>query len=205
MIWIGLIAFGIFGLCTVGGYAGWIAITIGAIGLVWKYVNQEKSGNQEPSSDAEADMKTIEIPDDAHDAVEAFARLVGRIYAILDQAYTRDKYFYQACIKLRFGDDDISSHAEFSLDFDWNMEGFFASHGYRLGDGFSVDGDSVCYMSDQVQNLYSWLDATGVEKERIGLVLIDRIITTFMSNCPSAYVEHKSYQERDFFVLFKFK
>lgn len=85
------------------------------------------------------------------------------------------------------------------------MERFFESYGYRLGDGFSVDGDSVCYMSEQVKNLYSWLDATGVEKERRGLVLIDRIVSTFMNSCPSAYVEHKSYQESDFFVLFKFK
>lgn len=158
-------------------------------------------------------LTTVNIPDDAHDAVEVFAKLVNKTCAILDQAYTRDKYFNQVCIDLKFGEDDASSLAEFSFNFDWNMEGFLEAYGYSLGKGFSVDGEDVCYKSDRVQGLYSWLGAEAMERKRTGgvfnahfaMALTDGIVATFVNNCPSAYVNYKSPKENGFFVIFKFK
>lgn len=218
MAWVGLIAFSILGLCVQGADTlwAWVLIVVALVAIGVRFHKNNSSADERCNDEDELQSvqeQVIEIPDDAHDAVEVFAKLVARTYAILDQAYTRDKYFYQACIKLEFGDDDASSHAEFTFDFDWNMERFYEKFGYRLGSGLSADGDSVCYKSDHVRNLYSWLGAASIEQKLNGgkfdihmaMVLCDGIVSTFVNNCPSAYVEYKSSQESGFFVLFKFR
>lgn len=218
MVWLGLIGFSIFGLCVQGintlSLWAWVLIAISVVVLVAKYKKNTEVGNEDSSeTNYEKSPQLIEMPADAHDAVEAFAKLVSRTYAILDQAYTRDKGYYQACIELSFGEDDTSSRAEFDFHFDWNMVGFYEKHGYTLGRGFSVDGENVYFKSDTVHNLYSWIGEAATKKRNSGgtfdlhlaMALAEGIAATFVNNCPSAYVEYTAPSEEKFVVFFRFR
>lgn len=214
MIWYVLIGFGVFCLCAVGGMGGWLLIAIGIAGLSWKLMHKNMDDNYESSSDIVSDNKIIEIPDDAYAAVEAFARFTNSTYRMIQQMSPgRDKYFYQIIISLQYGSDDASSKAEFSFDFDYNMESFHESFGYELGSGFSVDGDYVYYRSQSIRNLYSWVGAATLQQRESGLHFdkylaaecANGIVATVENNCPDAYVSSKSASENGFHLIFKFR
>lgn len=184
-----------------------------ALPYVIDFVDGFRANNQE-KSEPEKSFHTITMPDDAHDAVEVFARLTHNTYTMIEQMSPgRDKYFYQVVIKLKFGEDDSSSHAEFQFDFDYNMDGFHEHFGYKLGTGFSVENDYVYYRSSNIRNLYSWIGAATLQHRESGLpfdkYLADEcangIVATVVNNCPNAYVSSKSASEDGFYLVFKFR
>lgn len=81
MIWMGLIIFSVLGLCLQGldTFWAWILIAVAVVALVVKSKKNSSSANKRCKDEDESQSiqgKMIEIPEDAHDAVETFARLV---------------------------------------------------------------------------------------------------------------------------------
>lgn len=213
MIWIVILVIGILGLWLDCGGMSWLFVVIGAGGFgikLWKDEVDRKRTMKPPKKQ----LQLVEMPDDAHDAVAAFARLAHRTYSVIQQMDPeRDKYFYQIVIKLNLGADDKTSKANFSFEFDWNMDGFHENFGYKLGDGFTVKDDVVSYKSDHVRNLYSWVGAAALESKQTGRpfdkhhaeMSAKGIVATVVNSCPVAYVHTKYATEDEFYVLFKFK
>ena len=185
----------------------WIAIIVLAVIL---YVLIKKENRKETKSDPSINKRgnvIVSIPNDAHDAVERFASIASQTQSFLKQNGWWGNPVARASILFTFGADDQHSKVSMWFDFDTSMEGFHERLlGYRLGDGFSVNGDKVLYESMQIQNLQQWL---GIKLENISngnnSSLLEPIATTFINNCPDAYVESKAIDQTGYFVGFKFR
>ncbi|MBQ3484389.1 MAG: hypothetical protein IJA77_02650 [Clostridia bacterium] len=157
-------------------------------------------------------LKDFNVPNDAHDAVEMFANLACYTYRLINQmAPDRDRCFYRILILLKQRTEMEYGCAKFSFDFDWNMDGFHRTFGINLGDGFKIDGDTVIYESNSIDNLESWL-VTGAEwRKTAGLPLkdaADPIAATVLNNCSDAYVDLQNVSSDNgwsFLVTFKFR
>lgn len=186
----------------VGSVWGGIIVTVTAI--------QTKQDRQTHASNFAAQKpRTYHIPQDAHDAVEAFARLACTVYNWIQRTCPgRDKHLYWVVIRLTFGTDDSNAHAKFKFDFDYGMGSIQHILGMELGEGFTIKGDDVEYEADNIENLYSWV---GCDVERLkaqGAALktaADPIVTTVVNNCPDAYVEAKVADADGFYVTFRFR
>ena len=195
-------AAGVFAWVVIGCIWGGIIVAVTAI-------QAKLDGHAPASNPTPQKSRPYHMPQDAHDAVEAFARLACTTYNWIQRKYPeRDKHLYWIVIKLKFGTDDSNAHAKFKFDFDYGMGGIQHILGMELGEGFSINGDDVEYESEKIENLRSWV---GIAVERLkaqGASLnsaADAIVATVENNCPDAHVDAKVADEDGFYVTFRFR
>ncbi|MBR4080488.1 MAG: hypothetical protein IKK21_01730 [Clostridia bacterium] len=183
---------------TLGGF---MVLALIAWGGWWFYKNvMSSSGSSSGGSSSTpepAPLRVIEMPDDAHGAVEQFARLANDTRNMIKRMGGHDPYFDFVSINLKYGADDYSGIAEFKMDFDYSMSDFH-KHLFHseLGSGFSVDDDTITYRSHNVCGLRSWCSQ--------GEWLEDAVIATVVNNCADAYKSSGSGGDAGVFINFKF-
>lgn len=185
----------------------WIVIIVLAAILYILVKNGNRNETKPNPSVNKRGNAIVSIPNDAHDAVERFAAISSQTQSFLKQNGWWGNPLARASIFFTFGADDSHSKVSMWFDFDTSMEGFHERLlGYRLGDGFSVNGDKVLYESMHIQNLQQWL---GITPRNVvsgnDSSLVEPIAITFMNNCPDAYVEAKAIDQTGCFVGFRFR
>lgn len=173
-------------------YTGILALVVLLTSLVlWhEYERTRPSG-------AEGELKRIDMPQEASEAVARFAWLCGMTRDKLKiMGVLCDDYFSEAVPAFTFGGAGEDARAEFSFCFDWSMEGFHALMGYELGEGLHVeDRERVVFSTDRM---------TGLDGESPE-ALAARMAEVFRRECPDAVVSDVRHMPHGMTILAKFQ
>lgn len=174
-------------------YTGILALVVLLTSLVlWhEYERTRLSG-------AEGELKRIDMPQEATEAVARFAWLCGMTrdkLKIMGALY--DDYFSEAVLAFTFGGAGEDARAEFSFCFDWSMEGFHALMGYELGEGLHVeDRERVVFSTDRM---------TGLDTALPPEVLEGWMTEAFRGQCPDAVASDVRHTSQGMTIRFKFR